>query len=144
MQIKEPTLEQVEIWKKVFEDRAKFLKPNRISGIDLDSYFINKYNVKIIEDDKFLEVVRFNLFEIFPNYKDKFKKEPNIRTYITDDGVYVGIDKISGFFCVESKFIELSEAIYDDLFLKRGLDDEDLKNYFLVYQYVMLNDKELV
>ncbi len=60
---------------------------------------------------------------------------------MTNAHVYVGIDINSGFFSVESEPIDLSVPIYDDLFLKRGLDEEDLQNYFLVYEYVSLKDK---
>ncbi len=140
MQITELTREEVENWKKVFKNHK--LKSNRISGEELDSYFRNKYKVTLIENDEFSEVFKFNLFENIPDYEDKYKQEPSIRTYIIENNVYVGIDTVSGFFSVEAKCIDLCVPIYDDLFLKRGLDEEDLKNYFLVYQYATLKDKE--
>ncbi len=141
MQITEPTKIDIDKWKKVFEDRVGGLKPNRISGIELDSYFRNTYDAKVIENDDFLEVTKYNLFETIPNYMEKYNKEPSIIIYRTDDNAYVGIDVVSGFFCVEAECIELTASIYDDLFLKRGLDEDDLKNYFLVYQYVSLKDR---
>ncbi len=140
MQITEPTKEDVEKWKIVFENNT--LKANRISGASLDSYFRDKYKVTLIENDEFSEVFKFNLFENIPDYEEKYKQEPSICRYITEDNVYVGIDIVSGFFSVESECIDLCVPIYDDLFLKRGLDEEDLKNYFLVYEYVTLKDKE--
>lgn len=57
------------------------------------------------------------------------------------DNVYIGIDLISGEFYIESEDMEKTALIYNDLFAYRVLDDEDLKNYFLVAQYVSLTKR---
>ena len=65
---------------------------------------------------------------------------PDIRCYKTGN-VLVGIDLNSGEFHMESENIEDIIPIHDDLFVYRGLDAEDIKNYFLVAEYVKLSAK---
>lgn len=48
---------------------------------------------------------------------------------------------ISREFHVESEKTEKAVPIYDDLFMFRGLDCEDLKSFFLVAQYVKLTER---
>ena len=62
---------------------------------------------------------------------------PNIQSYKAGN-VLVGIDLCTGEFHVESENIEEVVPIYDDLFAYRGLDEEDLKNIFLVAEYIKL------
>ncbi len=68
---------------------------------------------------------------------------PQIVAYkAKDSSVLVGIDLVTGFFHIEGKDINRVAEIYDDLFLFRGLDETDIKNYFLVAQYIQcLNNK---
>jgi hypothetical protein len=56
--------------------------------------------------------------------------------YIFLDDIYVGIDLTSGEFQIECEDINSVIPIYDDLFAFRGLDDDDIQNYFLVAQYL--------
>lgn len=42
---------------------------------------------------------------------------------------------------MESEDIQKIVSIYDDLFVYRGLDEEDLNNYFLVAEYIKLTQK---
>ncbi len=42
---------------------------------------------------------------------------------------------------VESLNEEKMKEIYDDLFLYRGLDQKDLENFFLVAEYVRLQNE---
>lgn len=37
--------------------------------------------------------------------------------------------------------IEGSSMLYDELFKFRGLDKQDLENFFLIYEYVKQTDK---
>lgn len=53
----------------------------------------------------------------------------------------MGIDLTTGEFHVESENIEKVIQIYDDLFAYRGLDAADLKNYFLVAEYIKLKQE---
>ena len=72
--------------------------------------------------------------------KEKLLKDskPQVVSYILDENVFVGIDILTGYFYVESDDFEKMKLIHDDLFVFRGLDDMDLKNYFLVAQYILL------
>jgi len=51
---------------------------------------------------------------------------------------FIGIDLSTGEFHIESENIEEVMPLHDDLFVYRGLDEEDLKNIFLVAEYVKL------
>jgi hypothetical protein len=41
----EPTMEMILEWKKIFEQHKGNLMPNRKSGIEVDKYFREKYNL---------------------------------------------------------------------------------------------------
>ncbi|MBD5539836.1 MAG: hypothetical protein HDR00_01330 [Lachnospiraceae bacterium] len=134
----EVTQEMIEEWKRIFDLHHSELSPNRKTGIEVDDYFRNKYAYQIFDSEEFKKVVEFNIME---NEHSRGKlpkgKKPDIHTYHVGD-VLVGIDTISGEFCVECEDIEKVIPIYDDLFMYRGLDDTDLKNYVLVAEYVKL------
>ena len=83
-------------------------------------------------------VVKWNLTEL---YGKVAAGTANIICYLVDADVYVGIDLVTGFFHIESKHIEKCIPIYDDLYVKRGLDKSDLQNYVLVGQYMELSDR---
>ncbi|MFR4251259.1 MAG: hypothetical protein ACLUR9_05760 [Christensenellales bacterium] len=61
----------------------------------------------------------------------------NIRCYRVED-VLVAIDVCTGNFHVECETIEKAVPIYDDLFVYRGLDEEEIKNFFLAAEYITL------
>lgn len=54
---------------------------------------------------------------------------PNIKSYKTGNAL-VGIDLSTGEFHIESENIEEVMPLHDDLFVYRGLDEEDLKTSF--------------
>lgn len=58
-------------------------------------------------------------------------KEPQPVTYLMDGQVFIGIDLVTGYICVEG-----CPKLYYDLFLYRGLDEKDLENFYLVSEYV--------
>lgn len=134
----EPTPDMINNWKKIYEDNKERLKPNRKSGSEVDSYFRNKYKPDCFDSEEFREIIRGNILQNQFN-KDKLPqgKLPDIACYKVADGkVVVGIDLVTGFIQVESEDISEMEKIYDDLFAFRGLDEQDLTNYFLAAQYV--------
>lgn len=65
-----------------------------------------------------------------PNDKLEDGTRPDIRCYRTGNAL-VGIDLVSGAFHVEA--VDMAEAIpvYNDLFVFRGLSEDDLKNFDL-------------
>ncbi|MGN0517667.1 MAG: hypothetical protein ACI4II_02955 [Acutalibacteraceae bacterium] len=133
-----PTKKQIEEWKRVFREKGAFLKPNRISGKQLDSYFREKYSPKREDIDSLKEAIYLNKTE---QDGDIPKDISHIVTYVVNDDIYVGIDLYSGFFQVECEEISRMSSVYDDLFLTRGLDEKDLQNFFLTAQYIQLIEK---
>ena len=134
----EPTPDMINIWKKIYEDNKERLKPNRKSGSEVDSYFKNKYKPACFDSEEFREIIRENILQNQFN-KDKLPqgKLPDIALYKVADGkVIVGIDLVTGFIQVEGEDISEMVKIYDDLFVFRGLDGQDLTNCFITAQYV--------
>lgn len=76
-----------------------------------------------------------------PNDKLEDGTQPDIRCYRTGNAL-VGIDLVSGAFHVEA--VDMAEAIpvYNDLFVFRGLSEDDLKNFVLVAEYVRLTQND--
>jgi hypothetical protein len=48
---------------------------------------------------------------------------------------------ISGEFQIECEYVNSIIPIYDDLFVFRGLDNDDIQNYYLVAQYITLTGR---
>lgn len=111
---------------------------NRKTGSEIDSYFRNKYSYQIFDNPEFKKVVELNIMENeYSRSKLPDKMNPTIHSYCVGN-VLIGIDSVSGEFHVECEDIKKAAPIYDDLFVYRELDENDLKNYFLVAQYVIL------
>ena len=141
MLIKEPTSEMIAEWKRIFEKYHSTLTPNRKSGYEVDSYFREKYSYQLFDNAEFQQMVSLDITEN-DFLRSKLPKGvlPNIQSYQTADA-FVAIDLCTGEFHVESENIEEVIPIFDDLFVYRGLDEDDLKNYFLVAEYVKLSKK---
>ena len=137
----EPTAEMIAEWKRIFEIYHSALTPNRKSGVETDRYFREKYPHRLIYNAEFTEAASLNITE---NEYSKSKLPegtlPDIQSYQTGN-VLVAIDLYTGEFHMESENVEEVIPIYDDLFVYRGLDEEDLKNFFLVAEYVKLSQK---
>lgn len=133
-----PSKEMILNWQKIYRENYAKLKPNRKSGWEVDEYFKNSYVYKEIQN-KTLEEVVLQTILLNDFYREKLPsgKIPKLKTYLTQD-IYVGIDTVSGFFHVEGEDTRGVAQIYDDLFLFRGLDEKDLRNYFLTAQYLLL------
>ncbi len=137
----EPTFEMIAEWKRIFEIYHSSLTPNRKSGNEVDLYFRGKYAYRLFDNAEFREIASLNITEN-DHFKSKLPKDtlPNIQSYQTGN-VLVAIDLCTGEFHIESENTEEAISIHDDLFAYRGLDEEDLKNFFLVAEYVKLSQK---
>ena len=138
-----PTAEVTQKWKKTFEENRDNLFPNRKTGKELDEYFKKSYDYEELDSPKHKEIVEYNIMHSNHN-KAKLSEGviPEIAVYkIKNTDIFVGIDKVTGFFQVESKDTEKMAEIYDDLFAFRGLDLMDIDNYFLVAQYIECTNK---
>lgn len=134
----EVTPGMLEEWKRIFDLHRSKLSPGRKRGVEVDDYFRNKYTYQILDSPRFKNVVGHNIMENEHSRRKVPKRmKPDIHTYRVGD-VLVGIDTVSGEFCVECEEIEKAIPVYDDLFVYRGLDEDDLKNYVLVAEYVKL------
>lgn len=114
------------------------MQPNRKTGVQVDNYFRNKYPYQVYDNSEFKKIVELNIVQNAHSHsKLPNETKPIIKSYKIDD-VFIGIDLVSGEFHIESENINKSVPVYDDLFVYRGLDEEDLKNCFLVAEYVRL------
>ena len=130
----EVTSEQIENWKQIYSENKNKLVVNRISGKALDNYFVEKYHPIKDAPSQFVDIVVFNA-------KENDEQEPIVSTYVLEGNIYVGIDLNSGFFQVECEDIDKMRAVWDDLFLVRGLSEKDIDNYVIAAQYILLQKK---
>lgn len=134
-----PTTGMIREWKNIYENYHDKLSPNRKTGEELKEYFCTKYQPEILDLPDFIDVVKDNIMLNEAN-KEKLPqgKLPQIATYaLNNKKILVAIDLVTGFYQVEGEDMKAVAAIYDDLFVFRGLDEKDLQNYFLVAQYVI-------
>ena len=66
---------KLRFWKELYKKNLNSLKPNRISGRNLNSYFQKKYSAQNYDNVKFKEVVHLNSKENFNEKWDIMKKE---------------------------------------------------------------------
>ena len=100
----EVTSEQIENWKKIYSENKNNLVVNRISGKELNDYFVEKYHPTKEAPSQFVDTVILNA-------KENGKQEPIISAYILAGNIYVGIDLNTGFFQVECEDIDKMKII---------------------------------
>ena len=127
---------QLTRWRTLWERHRASLAPNRIEGAALDAYVRERYAPAPYEDAVFRDVVRENVRAA------EGDGAADIACYQTPEGVLVGIDRVSGAFHVECADIGRCIPVWDDLFVRRGLDAAALGNYVLVGQYLELRMAE--
>ena len=124
--------------KRVYEAHRPLLHPNRKSGAKVDAYFRSSYPYQPLDDYAFQAAAAANIMEN-EHFCSKLQDgtRPDIRCYRTGD-VLVGIDLVSGAFHVEAADMEAAIPVYNDLFVFRGLNKDDLKNFVMAAEYVRL------
>lgn len=154
MLMDKPTEEMIEEWKETYNKYKDKIKPNKKDGIDIITYLENHYSITELQDNELEEVVSFNI-QNSEFYADKLNKQsPTIRIfkinnigkgkelYNKQEKIFEGITIIVG---IELKtsfiFVEGSNYLYEELTAYTGLDKDDIKNYFLVSQYVKCKEK---
>ncbi|MCQ2452661.1 MAG: hypothetical protein MJ075_05955 [Oscillospiraceae bacterium] len=136
----EPTPEMIEEWKQIYKARQGTIKPNRKTGAEVDCYFREHYSYCPLSNQDFHDMIAAGILE--NGYKaEKLSKGtlPDVQCY-TAEGLMVGIDRNSGEFHIEGEDLNKVIAMHDDLFIYRGLDENDLKNFFLTAEYVKLTE----
>ena len=136
------TRRDIERWRRIYTQNRSSLVPNRISGTELERYFVAKYAPQPFEDADFIRVVEGNLLDN-DVYREKLPAgaQPDVAAYRLDGEVLVGIDRTTGFFHVECADIRRAAAVWDDLFVRRGLDARDADNFVTTAQYLLLTQR---
>ena len=62
----------------------------------------------------------------------------DVVAYTLNGDIFIGIDLKTGFFHVESDDVSKSIPIFDDLFITRGLSENELQNFVIVGHYLEL------
>lgn len=154
MLIDKPTEEMIEEWKEIYNQYKDKIKPNKREGMDIIAYLENHYNITELQDNELKEVVSFNI-QNSEFYADKLNKQkPTIRIfkinnigkgkelYNKQEKIFKGITIVVG---IELKtsfiFVEGSNDLYEELTAYTGLDEDDIRNYFLVSQYIKCKEK---
>ena len=130
---KDVTAAELAAWKQLWLEHVAELHENRIDGTALDAYFREKYQPEATAPEAFFEAVRLNAEALLPP-----GKASDVAAYTLPGGIFAGIDKVSGYFQVECEEIERAVPVWDDLFLRRGLNRQDLANYVVTGQYLQL------
>lgn len=129
------TPERIAQWKEIYNEYKGKLKPNRKTGQELIDYLESKYELISFQDERASKVVYMNVMEN-EHWRKKLPigENPHPMTFYwkqNDNDVFIGIDLASGFYHIES-----NEDLWDELCAFQGLDEDDLKNYFCVAQYI--------
>jgi len=134
MIIEKVTKKQIEAWKALYREKKKLLRVNRITGEELQRYFVEKYHPEKGSSPAFEKIVYLNAV-------DEGEKSPEIVSYTLKDDIFVGMELKSGSFHVECEDKKKMIPIWDDLFVQRGLSLKDIENFVIAAQYLVLTEK---
>ncbi len=149
MLMKKPSKKDIRTWQNIYEKYKDTLVPNKKTGPEIVEFLKANYSVTEIASDDYGKIVADNIL-LNEFSKNKLKgATPYIRLFKVDDAklmnsqdkVFADMDIIVGIEMNTSYlFVQGSSTLYDELFVFTGLDEYDLKNYFLVAQYVQLKN----
>lgn len=144
------TEEDVSSWKRTYAEYRDRLKPNRKSGAELYDYLSSRYRLLPVDDARADRTVVSNILEneAFARDLPKGAKPCPVCSFVEPVGaaetlyrnrdalyygceILVGIDLSSGYFLVEG-----SDLLWDELYCYRGLNENDLNNFYSVAEYV--------
>lgn len=144
------TPEMVRKWKDTSAKYRPLLRPNKKSGTEILVYLTGKYPVKEIPAESISEVIADNVLlnDCYARKMPAGKTPEATGFFIENTGagkhlyenqdeffrgrpIIAGVELHSAYFMVEG-----SSLLWDELFAFRGLDEEDLANYYLVAEYV--------
>ena len=150
MLMQEPTEDMIKEWKEIFNQYKDKIQPNKKDGLDIIRYLENHYSVTEIQNEELEDIIESNIKDNEFNSNKLNGANPIIRIfkinskelYEKQDKLFKGINIIAG---IELKtsfiYVEGSSYLYDELTAYKGLDEDDIKNYFLVAQYVKCKEK---
>ncbi len=150
MLMQEPTEEMIKEWQDIYNKSKDNLKPNKKDSLEIIKYLKEHHSVVEVKNPELEKVVYDNI--VLNEYSNQklCGKNPIIRLFeITDknlyqkqDDIFKGIKIIVGIELNTSYiFVEGSGYLYDELTAYTGLDEYDIKNYFLVAQYIKCKEK---
>lgn len=154
MLMQETNEEMMKICKEIYNQYKDKIKPNKKSGESIIKYIQDKYPTIDVEasqlEDMILQDMMSNDF-----FKDKLgNRKPNVKIFgIKDEGkghklyvkqneefdeglIFIGIEMQTS-----AIFVKESRDLYEELIAFVGLDKEDIKNEFLVAQYILCKEK---
>lgn len=142
--------EEIDSWKRTFAEYRDRLVPNRKSGEELFAYLESRYRLTPPEGGRAEQTVVLNILEneCFARELPSGAAPDPVCRIVEPDGagdalyraqdelysgckILVGIDLVSGYFSVEG-----SGLLWDELCAYRGLNENDLKNYYSVAEYI--------
>jgi hypothetical protein len=137
-------------WKRVYAQYRGSLHPNRISGAELYDYLSKRYPFVPLDDPRMDQIVVSNILEneVFARELPQGVSPDPVCCAIENNGsgevlyrdqdaifsgsqIIAGIDLVSGYFLVEG-----SSLLWDELYARRGLNENDLANEYAVAEYV--------
>lgn len=148
--MQKPSPEMVTAWKGTYNTYRPLLNPNKKPAFELIAYLIQKYPVTELTEERIKQVVRDNVLlnechaKKLPSGKAPVAKvflieNTGAGTYLYEnqDDLFKGIRIIVGFDLETAFFfVEGSSLLWDELFAFRGLDEDDLTNFYLVAEYI--------
>lgn len=154
MLMQETNEEMMKICKEIYNQYKDKIKPNKKSGESIIKYILDNYPTIDVEasqlEDMILQDMMSNDF-----FKDKLgNRKPNIKIFVIKDeekghDLYIKQnEECEGnliFIAIEMQtsaiFVKDSRDLYEELVAFTGLDKEDIKNEFLVAQYIQCKKK---
>ncbi|MFA4826278.1 MAG: hypothetical protein WC593_14090 [Methanoregula sp.] len=150
MQLQEATPGMINAWKKTFDQYRTQLSPNKKTGYEIIAYIQQKYPITELNDEKIKQVVVDNVISNECHAKKlPAGKRPRAKGFFLDNkgagkylyenqdevfrgmNIIIGVELETAFFVVEG-----SSLLWDELFAFRGLDRDDLTNFYLVAEYI--------
>jgi hypothetical protein len=150
MQTTPATPELVMQWKRTYADYRDRLRPNRKTGRELLAGLKARYPLRELSGEVAKKVVSDSVTSneaLRKQLPEGMLPEPacfivkrvgaGMALYDKQDDCYggmdifVGIDLASGWFCVEG-----SSLLWDEMYAFRGLNEQDLQNYYSVAEYI--------
>ncbi len=144
------TPELVRQWKDVAETYRPLLNPNKKTGSEICSYLTGKYSVRELRADSLRDVVEDNIHsnecharkmpaDTIPKVSGFLIDNTGMGKYLYENqdemfrgnAILAAVELHSAYVLVEG-----SSLLWDELCAFRGLDEEDLANYYQVAEYV--------
>lgn len=150
MLMQEATPEMINAWRLTFDKYRSKLSPNKKTAYEIIKYLKQKYILTEQTREMLKQIVEDNVI-LNEYHADKLPagKVPIAKVFFVEDTgagellyerqddvfkgnkIIVGVELETSFFMVEG-----SSLLWDELLAFRGLDEDDLNNFYLVAEYI--------